>query len=108
MRRPRDQHWTDLLEAPEMEADALGGYGEIRLRGAKLGPAAHSRPTGLARAHQAGFSAALGSEVEACQPLAGRGRGISHALRRHTQAALNHDCPLASPGGCVSQTAYGG
>ena len=23
MRQPRDQHWTDLLEALEMEADAL-------------------------------------------------------------------------------------
>ena len=31
MRQPRDQHWTDLLEALEMDADALGGYGEIRL-----------------------------------------------------------------------------
>ena len=32
MRQPRDQHWADLLEAVEMEAKTLGGYGEVVLR----------------------------------------------------------------------------
>lgn len=29
---PPDQHWTDLMEALEMEAEALGGFGEITVR----------------------------------------------------------------------------
>jgi len=31
VKQPRDQHWADLLEALEREADALGGYGEVTL-----------------------------------------------------------------------------
>ena len=32
MRQPRDQHWADLVEALEIEADLLGGFGEITVR----------------------------------------------------------------------------
>ena len=32
MRQPRDQHWADLLEAMEIEADKLGGNGEFTIR----------------------------------------------------------------------------
>jgi hypothetical protein len=29
LKQPRDQHWADLLEALETEADKIGGNGEI-------------------------------------------------------------------------------